>query len=148
MPRQARYPCRLMGIARSPFYDEPSASHDDTAVVEAIAAICDEFEAYGWRRVRAELRHQRMIVNDKKIRRPMRPGPSAVHRRGLQRTSSPFRSGLSQPATVRGPQPPAYGQISGLILVRPKGPAPASRTRCCVRLYGPLSPYVKRPLSC
>jgi hypothetical protein len=28
--------------------------HDDTAIVEAIAAICDEFEFYGWRRVRAE----------------------------------------------------------------------------------------------
>jgi putative transposase len=36
-----------MGIARSAFYDEPSASHDDTAIVEAIAAICDDFEAYG-----------------------------------------------------------------------------------------------------
>jgi transposase InsO family protein len=31
---------------------------------------------------------------------------------------------LSQPATVRGPQPPAYGQISSLINVRPKGPTP------------------------
>ena len=62
-----------MGIARSTFYDEPMASsHDDTAIVEAIAAICDEFEAYGWRRVRAELRHRGMIVNHKKIRRLMR----------------------------------------------------------------------------
>jgi hypothetical protein len=61
-----------MGIARSTCYDEPSASHDDTAVVEAIAGICDEFEAYGWRRVRAELRHRGMIVNHKKIRGLMR----------------------------------------------------------------------------
>ena len=45
---------------------------DDTAIVEAIAAICDEFEVYGWRRVRAELRHRGMIVNHKKIRRLMR----------------------------------------------------------------------------
>jgi hypothetical protein len=29
-----------------------------------------------------------------------------------------------QPATVRGPQPPAHGQISGLIAVCPKGPTP------------------------
>jgi putative transposase len=35
-------------------------------------AICDEFEFYGWRRVRAELRHRGMIVNHKKIRRLMR----------------------------------------------------------------------------
>jgi len=60
-----------MGIARSPFYDKPAAQ-DDTAIVEAIAAICDEFEAYGWRRVRAELRHRGMIVNHKKVRRLMR----------------------------------------------------------------------------
>ena len=46
-----------MGIARSTFYDKPAAP-DDTAIVEAIAAICEEFEFYGWRRVRAELRHQ------------------------------------------------------------------------------------------
>jgi putative transposase len=46
-----------MGIARSTFYDKSSAQ-DDTAIVEAIAAICEEFEFYGWRRVRAELRHR------------------------------------------------------------------------------------------
>jgi putative transposase len=60
-----------MGIARSAFYDEPAAP-DDTAIVEAIAAICEEFEFYGWRRVRAELRHRGLIVNHKKVRRPMR----------------------------------------------------------------------------
>ena len=27
-----------MGIARSTFYDEPTAAHDDTVIVEAIAA--------------------------------------------------------------------------------------------------------------
>ena len=41
-------------------------------MVEAIAAICDEFECYGWRRVCAELRHRGMIVNHKKIQRLMR----------------------------------------------------------------------------
>ena len=61
-----------MEIARSTFYDKPTAAHADTVIVEAIAAICDEFEFYGWRRVRAELRHRGMIVNHKKIRRLMR----------------------------------------------------------------------------
>ena len=62
-----------MGISRSTYYDGASVpAHDDTAIVEAIAAICDEFEFYGWRRVRAELRHRGMIVNHKKIRRLMR----------------------------------------------------------------------------
>jgi putative transposase len=49
-----------MGIARSTFYDRPAAQ-DDTAIVEAIAAICEEFEFCGWRRVRAELRHRGLI---------------------------------------------------------------------------------------
>ena len=60
-----------MGIARSTFYDKPAAQ-DDTPIVKAIAAICAELEFYGWRRVRAELRHRGLIVNHKKIRRLMR----------------------------------------------------------------------------
>jgi putative transposase len=40
-----------MGIARSTFYDEPIRAADDTAIVAAMAGICDEFEHYGWRRV-------------------------------------------------------------------------------------------------
>jgi putative transposase len=61
-----------MGIARSTYYDRPEIGADDTAIVEAIAAICDEFEAYGWRRVRAALRQQGIVANHKKIRRLMR----------------------------------------------------------------------------
>jgi len=60
-----------MGIARSTFYDKPAAQ-DDTAIVAAISGICEEFEFYGWRRVRAELRHRGLIVNHKKVRRLMR----------------------------------------------------------------------------
>ncbi len=65
-----------MGIGRSTFYDAPYAaprvSRDDTALVEAMHAIKDEFEAYGWRRMQAALRHQGCIVNHKKIKRLMR----------------------------------------------------------------------------
>jgi putative transposase len=31
--------------------------------LNAITAICDEFEAYGWRCVQAALRHQGVIAN-------------------------------------------------------------------------------------
>lgn len=61
-----------MGIARSTYYDRPKAQLDDTALVQAIAGICDAFEAYGWRRVRAALRQQGIVVNHKRIRRLMR----------------------------------------------------------------------------
>jgi putative transposase len=61
-----------MGIARSTFYDEPIRAADDTAIVAAMAGICDEFEHYGWRRVQAALRQQGVVVNHKKVRRLMR----------------------------------------------------------------------------
>jgi len=61
-----------MGIARSTFYDAPDAGATDVAVVAEMKVICDEFEAYGYRRVSAELRHRGMVVNTKKVRRLMR----------------------------------------------------------------------------
>jgi len=61
-----------MGIARSTYYDKPELTADDTEIVEAMAAISDEFEAYGYRRMRAALRQRGIVVNHKKIRRLMR----------------------------------------------------------------------------
>src|SRR5262249_23677663 len=61
-----------MGISRSTFYDTPDVRSSDVTVVAEMKAICDEFEAYGYRRVGAELRHRGMVVNSKKIRRMMR----------------------------------------------------------------------------
>ncbi len=61
-----------MGIARSTYYDKPAISIDDTALVETMAAISDSFEAYGYRRMQAALRHRGFVVNHKKIRRLMR----------------------------------------------------------------------------
>ena len=60
-----------MGLPRSTYYDTP-ATEADTETVARITAICEEFEAYGYRRVGAELRHQGIVVNGKKIRRLMR----------------------------------------------------------------------------
>lgn len=61
-----------MGIARSTFYDAPPVKVGDAEIVARIQAICDEFEAYGYRRVTAALRHQGLVVNGKKVRRLMR----------------------------------------------------------------------------
>ena len=61
-----------MGLPRSTYYDAPAVKAADAELVVAMTAICDEFEAYGYRRVGAELRHRGMIVNSKKIRRLMR----------------------------------------------------------------------------
>jgi putative transposase len=61
-----------MGLPRSTFYDAPSTRLDDAELVRRMQSICDEFEAYGYRRVGAELRHHGVVVNHKKIRRLMR----------------------------------------------------------------------------
>jgi putative transposase len=98
-----------MGIARSTYYDMPGAKLDGTALVEAICAICDEFEAYGWRRVQAALRLQGIVVNHKKIRRLMREHdlqPKA--RRRFARTTNsdhdqPIFPDLTKQLTVDGP---------------------------------------------
>lgn len=61
-----------MGLSRSTYYDRPVRAVDDTAIVEALFAICDVFEFYGYRRVGAALRQEGLVVNHKKIRRLMR----------------------------------------------------------------------------
>ena len=61
-----------MGLSRSTYYDAPAVQADDGEIVAAMTTICDEFEAYGYRRVGAELRHRGMVVNSKKVRRLMR----------------------------------------------------------------------------
>jgi putative transposase len=61
-----------MGLPRSTYYDAASRKADDAEIVSTMKAICDEFEAYGYRRVGAELRHRGIVVNSKKIRRLMR----------------------------------------------------------------------------
>ena len=64
--------CRLMGLPRFTFYDAPAIPADDDVIVARITVICDDFEAYGYRQVGAELRHQGVVVNSKKLRRLMR----------------------------------------------------------------------------
>ena len=58
--------CRLMGAARSTFYDAPAVKLDDVEIAGRMQMICDEFEAYCYRRVGAGLRHQGVIVNPRR----------------------------------------------------------------------------------
>jgi putative transposase len=98
-----------MRIARSTYYNASAAKLDDTALVEAIATICEEFEAYGWRRVQAALRLQGLVVNHKKIRRLMRAhGLQPKARRRFVRTTNsdheqPIFPDRTKELTVDGP---------------------------------------------
>lgn len=98
-----------MGLARSTFYDAPARAVDDTALVEAMAAVCDAFEAYGWRRVQAALRHQGLVVNHKKVRRLMREHglQPRIRRRYVATTDSdhggPIFPNLAKDVVPNGP---------------------------------------------
>jgi putative transposase len=98
-----------MGLPRSTFYDAPTAAVDDAAIVACMVAICDEFEAYGYRRVGAALRQQGVVVNAKKIRRLMRENDlQPKHRRRFVATTdsdhdSPLFPDLAKDLVVDGP---------------------------------------------
>ncbi len=65
--------CRVMEVARSSFYDAPSADPvDDTALVERMYAIQGDFPAYGYRRITAQIRADGVPVNRKRVARLMR----------------------------------------------------------------------------
>ena len=63
-----------MGLSRSTYYDAPHALDRDAEILARIMAIGEEFEAYGYRRVCAELRHQGVVVNSKNAARRPRGG--------------------------------------------------------------------------
>jgi len=98
-----------MGLARSTYYDRPHEPGDDTAIVEAIFSICEEFEAYGYRRVGAALRQQGLVVNHKKLRRLMREHDlqPKIRRRFVVTTDSahdgPIFPNLAKGLVVSGP---------------------------------------------
>lgn len=98
-----------MGIARSTFYDLPPVQTDQARLVAEMKAIGEEFEAYGYRRMSAELRHRGIVVNAKKIRRLMRenalnPKP---HKRFVVTTNSDHESpvfpNLAKDMVLNGP---------------------------------------------
>ena len=106
-----------MGVPRSTFYDAPAKKTDDAEIVARITAICEEFECYGYRRVDAELRHQGIVVNAKKIRRIMREHDLQPKRRRRfvatttsahdQTWLSTGRTGCGWPTSPMSPSPSA-----------------------------------------
>ena len=95
-----------MGISRSAYYGAPAMALDDTAIVEAMSAIRDEFEHYGWRRVQAALRQQGLVVNHKKVKRLMREHDlqPRMRRRHVAPTDSERPSDLPKSGTGQSHQ--------------------------------------------
>lgn len=62
-----------MAVARSSFYDLATLDlTDDTALVERMHVIQEEFPAYGYRRITAQLRAEGVTLNRKRVARLMR----------------------------------------------------------------------------
>ena len=86
-----------------------SHTADEAEIVARIEAMCEEFEAYGYRRVGAALRHQGIIVNSKKVRRLMREHDLQPRRRKrfVATTDSdhdgPIFPNLAKDVTADGP---------------------------------------------
>ena len=112
-----------MGLPRSTYYDAASHEADDAEIVSTMKAICDEFEAYGYRRVGAELRHRGIVVNSKKIRRLMREHDlQPKHRRRFVATTNSDHDGpifpdLAADRMVDGPNQLWVADITYIAIV-------------------------------
>ena len=111
-----------MGLPRSTFYDGPMAQVDEAEIVARMRAICDEFETYGYRRVGAELRHQGLVVNGKKIRRLMRAHDLQPRRRRRfvattdSDHESPLCPNLAKGMVVDGPNQLWVGDLTYIAI--------------------------------
>jgi putative transposase len=92
------------------FYDRAHSDRsDDTALVARMQAIQDEFPAYGYRRITAQLRVEGELVNCKRVARLMRQHGMQVRprRRYVANTDSnhagPIFPNLAKDLTVDGP---------------------------------------------
>jgi putative transposase len=68
--------CRLFGVSRSWYYQEPTAAEQkarkDLSLRDAIEHIVLEFPGYGYRRVTQALRREGWPINHKRVLRIMR----------------------------------------------------------------------------
>jgi len=71
-----------MDLARSTYYDAPTGQPiAEARLVTRITEICAEWPRYGYRRVTAQLRHEGLIVNHKKVMRLMKENGLTVRPR-------------------------------------------------------------------
>ncbi len=99
-----------MGLARSTYYDEPKGQLvEEARLVARITEICAEWPRYGYRRVTAQLHHEGLIVNHKKVMRLMKENGLSVRprRRFVVTTQSshdgPVFANLAKTVTLSAP---------------------------------------------
>jgi len=81
-----------MNLARSTFYYRPEAMTvaRDADLIDRIEAICLDFPRYGYRRVTAQLKREKLVINHKRVLRLMRESDllCRVKRRWINTTDS------------------------------------------------------------
>jgi putative transposase len=98
-----------MGIPRSSYYRDNRAAVDDTALVERMHALAENWPHYGYRRMAAQLRAEGVPLNRKRVARLMRLHGLCVRprRRYVVTTDSdhdgPIFPNLARTVTPSGP---------------------------------------------
>jgi putative transposase len=107
-----------MSLARSSYYYRPRAVGTDgaatnrEALVERLRAIKAGMPAYGYRRVTAQLHHDGIVVNRKKVQRLMREnGLLAKRKRRFVATTDSNHRQRSFPNLARGLTPTGPDQL-------------------------------------
>jgi len=124
-----------MGLARSTYYAEPRGqSIEEARLVAWIAGICAEWPRYGYRRVTAQLRHEGLIVNHKKVMRLMQENGLSVRPRRR------FVVTTRIAPTVARCLPTAPGQSSSAVPTNCGSPtSPTSRSQLALSTWPPSS---------
>lgn len=112
-----------MGLSRSTYYDFPEGQPiQEARLVTRMQEICAEWPRYGYRRVTAQLRHEDVIVNHKKVMRLMKEhGLTVQPRRRFVATTdsdhdSPIYPNLARDVVPNGPNELWVGDITYIAI--------------------------------
>jgi len=103
---KAEYPvtqlCRVLDCPHSSYYDRPQ-ERDERRLVAAIEAILMKWPFYGYRRLRAQLQREGILVGERVVRRILRDlGVSRSVGKVRVRTTDSNHSHLRYPNRIKG----------------------------------------------
>ncbi len=109
--------CEALGVCRAEYYRwrtgvEMIDVDKDMELRDRIQSIALEWSVYGYRRIRAELRRQGIVVNDKRVLRLMREDNLlCLRKKSFIKTTDSSHSHRIYPNLARGLEPTAMNQL-------------------------------------
>ena len=95
--------CKVLGCSRSSYYYQTLVSSEEGVLQEAIKGVAADWPTYGYRRITAQLRRQKWLVNHKRVRRVMcSMGIQTKIRRRKRRTTNSEHDFPRYPNLVQG----------------------------------------------